>query len=349
MSVFYNELQEHPSALEDTLDAYYKTPRNILRDIGIFWKRGKFRRVLFTGMGSSRYAGIVAAHYLMEHGIPAFVEETGELLNYDVPGVFEKDTLLVLVSQSGETIEITRLMKKIPTSVKYIGVTNTPNSTLTKSAHYCLLTHAGKETASASKTYTATIAGLLLVAGQLSNTLKEIRGYLYAMVKHEKDFLNHWKKKLSSTGKFIKNAQFINLIARGYCYGSALQSSLIIKEATKTYAEGILAGTFRHGPIEVVNPNFRAIVFAPQGKTTSLMLRMAEDIAALHGKVLLITNSPQPPKHKNILTLSLPDCPEFTFPLLDILVIELLCCQIADLKKITAGELERITKVTLIE
>lgn len=349
MSVFYNELQGHPQALEDTLDAYYKTTQNVLRDMGAFWKNGKFRRVLFTGMGSSRYASIIAVHYLIEHGIPAFVQETGELLHYDTPGVFEKDTLLVLVSQSGETIEITRLMKKIPKSVKYIGVTNTPNSTLAKSAHFCLLTHAGKETASASKTYTATIAGLLLVAGKLSNTLQEIREPLYAMVKHEKDFLNNWKKKLSSTGNFIKNAPFIDLIARGYCYGSALQSSLIIKEATKTYAEGILAGTFRHGPIEVVNPNFRAIVFAPNGKTTSLMLSMAKDIATLQGKVLLITNSPKPPKHKNIFNLSLPDCPEFTFPLLDILVIELLCFQIAALKKITAGELERITKVTLIE
>ena len=102
MSVFFQELQGHPQALQDTLDAYYKSPKNVLKDILRFWKTRKYRRVLFTGMGSSRYASIIASHFLNEHGIPAYVRETGELLHYEIPGILEKDTLLVLVSVAFE-------------------------------------------------------------------------------------------------------------------------------------------------------------------------------------------------------------------------------------------------------
>ena len=96
-----------------------------------------------------------------------------------------------------------------------------------------------------------------------------------------------WVPEISD---FFGPYDHIDLIGRGPAYSSVLQGALMFKEAVRNPAGGTLGGEFRHGPMEMVREGFRAVVFAPDGRTFDQSLKMAEDIVNFDGKVMIITN-----------------------------------------------------------
>ena len=109
----------------------------------------------------------MASTILNNYGIPAQAINAGELIHYQLP-VIESGTLLICISQSGESFEIVRIMESIPKGVTCIRICNEPDSTLARLSHLVLLSKAGKEYMTSTKTYTATalvIHNLLTVTG----------------------------------------------------------------------------------------------------------------------------------------------------------------------------------------
>ncbi|MBZ5516942.1 MAG: SIS domain-containing protein, partial [Acidobacteriia bacterium] len=88
--------------------------------------------------------------------------------------------------------------------------------------------------------------------------------------------------------EFFGQPPYVALLARGADLASAQQGALMFKEVARLAAEAISAAQFRHGPAEIVNPAHRYVIFARQGKTAKLLLRLANDIRTHGGRVLLI-------------------------------------------------------------
>jgi glucosamine--fructose-6-phosphate aminotransferase (isomerizing) len=94
------------------------------------------------------------------------------------------------------------------------------------------------------------------------------------------------------TVEFFGEPPYIALMSRGPDLASAYQGAQMFKEVARLAAEPISAAQFRHGPIEIVDPAHRYIIFARQGKTARLLLKLAKDICSHGGRVLLLSDLP---------------------------------------------------------
>ena len=141
---YFRDILDQPRALEQTLSKLQSSPS--LEAIERHLVEGWYKRVVLTGMGSS-YHTLHPLHLrLVEAGIPAIMVDSSELLHYQ-RRVLEERTLLVLVSQSGRSAEIVRLLEATRGRLETLGVTNTPDSPLAQDTTAVVLTDAGEEAA----------------------------------------------------------------------------------------------------------------------------------------------------------------------------------------------------------
>src|ERR1051326_905710 len=166
MTTMLEEVLQQPAVLAD-VRKYYSSPGaiplNSLRKLVRKWPPV----VVFTGMGSSLFAAYPAQAYLTSLGIRALVWETAELLHHHLK-ILGPDTLLVAVSQSGETVEITRLIERVSGNLRIVAVVNVESSTLGQRGTLLLPMMAGRQIAVSTKTYMCSVAVLMYLAFAVS-------------------------------------------------------------------------------------------------------------------------------------------------------------------------------------
>jgi glucosamine--fructose-6-phosphate aminotransferase (isomerizing) len=347
MDCFLEEIFSQPRVLRATLDRYLED-ESLLRSVSRAMKLGEYPLVLLTGMGSSYFALYPACIYLVEHGLSATMVETSELLHY-YGGVISSQVLVVVASQSGETVEVKKLLSEFGGRSLIASITNDAENYLAKNSDLALFLYGGEERGPASKTHTATIAVASLLAMCLTSTMskRNVEG-LYEAVEAMETFLGGWTERIDGLVDFLGGVDCLSLLARGPSLASAMAGALILKEAAKMHAEGMSGGQFRHGPLELVTPDFTAVVFAMNGRTRDINLRLAHDIVEFGGKVVLV-GSDQELRGKRIFNLALPPLDEFSSPILEIVPIQLLSWKIAAEKGLQPGKLDKAKKVTLHE
>lgn len=350
MNKFLTEIHEQPAALERTLNYYLKGEgAERLKDINKIWKSGKYRRILFTGMGSSYFAPHTSSALLSSHGIYSSVINAGELLHYHrkaIPG----DALFVAISQSGESYEIVKLLELQDPGLKCIGITNEEKSTLAGKSGIALLSMAGREDMTSTKTYISTLMVLhifsLAIAGSWDERniaeLKEVIIEVDRLVKTSES----WIEGVSS---HLGHPHFVQVIGRGPSYSSVKQGALMFMEAARNPAAGIYGGEFRHGPMEMVKEGFRAVLFAPGGATFDQALKMAKDITGFGGKVLMITNRREEISDSGILPFEISCENEYLFPVPAIIPLQFIVNRWATEKGNEPGDFTRGAKVTITE
>ena len=153
MNQFLKEIKEQPQALILTAN-YHETNegKNTLQQIADLWNSGRYRSILLTGMGSSFFIATATASLLNIRGIQAYSVNAGELLHYQHPTIDEQ-TLLVCISQSGESYEVIRLIQSLPKNITILSICNEAESTLVKLSRHSLLCQAGKEEKTSTKTF----------------------------------------------------------------------------------------------------------------------------------------------------------------------------------------------------
>ncbi len=291
MTHLMEEIYQQPAALSG-LRKYYTSPGAIptkaLRRLVSGWPP----TVVFTGMGSSLFAAYPAQVFLSSLGIRSVVWETAELLHFHQKWL-GPDTLLVAVSQSGETVEILRLLEGLPTQAKVLAVANVESSTLARRASLLLPMMADRQTTVSTKTYTCAVAVLMYLAYALAG--KPPRGLTQALkegIEEIEKLLDRAEVLIPPAAEFFGQPAYAALLARGADLASAFQGALMFKEVMRLGAEPMSAAQFRHGPVEIINSAHRYIVFARQGKTAKLLLKLADDIRTNGGRVLLIGDQP---------------------------------------------------------
>jgi glucosamine--fructose-6-phosphate aminotransferase (isomerizing) len=342
MDRFLEEILSQPQILRSILDRY-------LNDEMLFrpMKEAVKKRdlIVMTGMGSSQYAFYPACIHLNEHGLPSFVFEASELLHY-YKGLISPRVLLWISSQSGETIEVKKLLEEVGDHSFTVGVTNDVNGYVAKNCDLPIFLYAGREEGPSSKTYTSTLMVNLISAMAITTGINERLANEFSEAVNAIDsFLERWNEKVDRMVEFLGVVNSIFVLGRGPSVASAMTGSLILKEVAKVHAEGMSSGQFRHGPMELASPGFAAIVFAPNDRTKALNLRLAQDIAEFGGKVVLFRGE-ESTHPKSILTLSLPAQKGLYAPLTEIVPIQLLSRRLAIEKGLKPGDFERAGKVT---
>jgi glucosamine--fructose-6-phosphate aminotransferase (isomerizing) len=347
---FLKEVLEQPAALRKTLSYYLDAEGiNSIRKITELIKSGSSEPIILTGMGSSFFIAQTAASILNSSGIFTNAINAGELLHYQFPSL-KRGTILIAISQSGESFEIIEILKRIPEGVTVAGISNERDSTLIKKSTVRLLSFAGKEEMTSSKTYVSTGLVTYIMAKTLTGQWneKEIRE-VNSLIENIDRFLNNSHNWLQPAADMLIQAPFIQVIGRGPTIASVSQGALMFMEGAGIAAAGIYGGEFRHGPMEMVKEGFCAIMLAPGGATFEQNLGMVKDIAGFGGKVILITNKIIRMNPINILTISVPVTGEDLFMIPAILPLQLLMNQLALMKGRTPGFFTRGAKVTKIE
>ncbi len=350
MNKFLAEINEQPAALQRTLDFYSNSEgEKLLEIVKDVIGKNNFEQIIFTGMGSSFFTSNASMVLFNQLGIPSFATNASELLHYNYT-LLEKQTLLVCYSQSGESFEITELLKRCTPTVYCVGITNEPDSTLARNAKAVLFTKAGKEEMTSTKTYVTTLLASYILGMYLAGDWNEkSKEKINNLIDNFSLTLKSFKSRVNDALDFFGDLPALQIIARGAVFATARQSALMFKEAVKVAASGNLGGEFRHGPMEMVKEGFKSIMFIPKGKTFVQNLKMAEDIAGFGGKVLLVTNEKINFSSPNIMQVYIDEQDEYLFAIQSIIPVQIFIDSYAKQRGFEAGSFSRGAKVTVTE
>jgi glucosamine--fructose-6-phosphate aminotransferase (isomerizing) len=351
MNKFLTEILGQPKSLKATLDYYLdKAGEDSLKKIKDLLSKEEFKQIIFTGMGSSYFTSYSASCLFNSLGIHSFVVNTSELLYYHSSLITEK-TLVVCISQSGESFEVVKLIKQLPSNFSCIGVTNEEQSFLSKNVKASLLSKAGKEEMTSTKTFTSLNLVLFILGWYIADKWgKDKISKISKVITDVEMILEGREKLVSEIFDFLGDPEYIQFIGRGPSYANVQQSELMFKEAAKLPSAGTLGGEFRHGPMEMVNAGFRSVLFAANGTTYDQSIKMAKDIAKYNGKVILITNKDPKVDDKNIKVISInQSTDEYLFTIQSIIPVQLMVNNMALSKGLEPGNFIHGGKVTVIE
>jgi glucosamine--fructose-6-phosphate aminotransferase (isomerizing) len=338
---YLRDLLDQPDSLSATL-ASLDTPKP-LREIATKLRRGRFRSIVLTGMGSSFHALHPTNIDLIKHGLVAMMVETSELVHYKRQ-LFDPKTLIIAVSQSGQSAEIVRLLQINRRKSTIIAVSNTADSPLARNADATLLTQAGSEFSVSCKTYVTALMTLrwltdLLCECDLRRTHRELDEASPLV----RSYLNNWKDHAQTLAKLLAGTRHLFLLGRGASLAAVGTGALIVKESDHFHAEGMSSAAFRHGPFEMLGKEIFVLVFAGDGKTRDLNCRLVEDIREQRGRTELVGEDTE------YASLRLPVGPAAIHPILEILPVQMITLILAAQVGREPGRFELATKVTTRE
>lgn len=337
---YVNDILHQPEALRNTVAGFQELDLGRIREFGGRLSAGSLERVVLTGMGSSLHALHPLRLALIGHGIQADMWETSELIHF-APGLLSPEALLVVVSQSGRSIEMLQMLDLVPEETPVVGITNTPDSPLARRAGAVLVTRAGSEHSVTCKTYVAALAALSLIGDVLigrdpASTLSACRAAADRMAA----YLSRWEAHVEHAIREMGGVRDMMLVGRGASLAAAETGGLIIKEAAHVHAEGMSSAAFRHGPFEMTGPELLVLVYSGTGPSRQLNINLAADIRKAGGRAELVA------QREDHGIYNLPPVPDAQLPLLEVLPAQLISVALAVLNRHTPGQFERGTKVT---
>ena len=350
MKTFLDEILEQPASLMETLKFYEgEAGRNLIQKAINLYKNKEIAEIILTGMGSSFSSSYLASCLLNEYGIRSYAINASELLHYHF-SLLNRSTLLICVSQSGESYEIVKILQKLPEDVTCLAITNEQASTLAQKGSEVLLSKAGHEEMTSSKSYVSVALVKLIfgwaLAGKWTNRrIDSVR----QLINNIDELLNSYRDWMPEISHFLGDYNNIEIIGRGPSYSSVLQGALMFREAVRNPAAGNLGGEFRHGPMEMVKEGFRAVVFAPEGNTFDQSVKMALDIARFKGRVVLITNSDLNFSEPNIYVFRISVKDQYLFSIGSIVPLQIIVNFRAKDLGLDPGYFTRGAKITTIE
>ncbi len=336
---YLSDLLRQGNVLHEVCTALSRTvPPHGLRD---HLQYHTYRRVVMTGMGSSFHACYPLHLRLSRAGFVSHHVETSELLLGFGP-LKSRDTLLIVVSQSGESAEVVELLRDSHAFGHVIGITNQPSSTLGRAAHTVLALHAGEEATVSCKTYIATLAvlhwlGDVLAGGHPAKSVEALGSLEQPM--HA--YLANYQSHVEVLTALIAAIRSVYVVGRGVSLATTGTGGLILKESTRQPAEGMSAAAFRHGVIEMVGPHTLVLVLLGQPEIADLHRKLATDISNHGGPVIVIGSDAGIPEPFRI-----PEVPEPLLPLVEILPVQMLSLAIAARDGREAGRFKLASKIT---
>lgn len=293
------EIHEQPKAVQDTVGAYVKDGQIDLSEVGLTCEMlAGLERVYIVACGSAYHVGMVAK-YVMEDlaDIPVEVDLASEF-RYRNPKLM-KDSLVIVVSQSGETADslaALRLAKE--KGVPVLGIVNVVGSSIARESDFILYTYAGPEISVATtKAYSTQLIAVYLLAIQAAFSKGLIDEQRYGELIAELGRLPEKIQKTLDDKERIQwfaskyaNAKDIFFIGRGIDYAISLEGSLKMKEISYIHSEAYAAGELKHGTISLIEEGTLVVGVVTQKalfeKTLSNMVETKSRGAYLMGLTL---------------------------------------------------------------
>jgi glucosamine--fructose-6-phosphate aminotransferase (isomerizing) len=330
------EIFEQPKAIRETT-----TGRLAKDDSGVIldelkWTRddvAAIKKIAIVACGTAYHAGIVGKYYIEQLArIPVEVDVASEF-RYRSPLV-DEDTLAVVISQSGETLDTLAALKEAKKlGARTVAVTNVVGSSIAREADQVVYTWAGPEIAVAStKAYTTQLIGMLMLAvymASLKGTIPaarvaEIIGGLKELPGQAQEILENVDplKTFAQQYGFCEDVFFIG---RSLDYAVALEGSLKLKEISYIHAEAYAAGELKHGTLALIIEGVPVIALATQHDVYEKMLSNIKEVKARDAVVIGIAMQGDDQIAKYVdHAITIPATDKYLAPILTVIPLQLL-------------------------
>ncbi len=292
------------------------------------------KRIVLSGMGASLFACQAFPYELARRALDVVALETAELL-YFTPVVLDRDTAVLLVSRSGESVEAIKLLHVIrECGAAVVGVMNVPDSTLAANADRALILGSPPDQMVAIQTYTGTVAVLALLGAAMAGDLDRASAELATTAELLKQFVPSSVASRADWDDLLGTEGPLYILGRGPSLGTVAEGVLLIHETAKASAVGMSVAQFRHGPVEVVDSRFQGVVLASCSQTLELDRALVDDLIQMGGKARLVTP---------------PGVPERFAPVAEVVPLQIAAYRKAELNGVRPGDFRWAPLVTTSE
>jgi glutamine---fructose-6-phosphate transaminase (isomerizing) len=355
------EIAEQPEAILNTLRsrALFAEARVELEDLDLNPEQlRRITRVLLVGMGTSLHAAMIGRNYMERiAGIPAEVDNASEL-RYRQP-IIGAETLLVSLSQSGETVDTLAAMEEARgKGCLQVTICNVVGSQSTRVADGVIYTRCGPEIGVAStKTYTAAICALYLLAcylGQERGLIdRERMGGLLAPLARLPNLAGEVATRSPEyerlAHQFFRCVNFL-FLGRGLQYPVAMEGALKLKEVSYIHAEGYPAGEMKHGPIALIDRDMPVIALVPQDAVRDKMMSNIEQVKAREGTVIAVaTEGDEEVAQKSDHVIYVPKTSDLLSPVLTALPLQMFAYHVAVRRGCDVDQPRNLAKTVTVE
>jgi glucosamine--fructose-6-phosphate aminotransferase (isomerizing) len=355
------EIFEQPRAVRDTITGRLLEEQGdvFLEDMKLADEELKsVDRVCVVACGTSWHSGLVGKFLIEEMcRIPTEVDIASEF-RYRNPVITDK-TLLLLISQSGETADtLAALREGKSRGAKNVAICNVVDSSIARESNGVIYTHAGPEIGVAStKAFVTQLVALYLFAirfGQARGTIDIDRGRkMIADLVHSPSLVEDALKldpQVEKVARTYMTARDFLYLGRGTSYPIALEGALKLKEISYIHAEGYPAGEMKHGPIALIDENMPVVVLVPKDRHYEKVVSNMEEVIARGGRVIAIcTEGDEEVRAKAEVTLEIPPVPEDLLPLVLSVPLQLLAYHVAVLKGTDVDQPRNLAKSVTVE
>jgi glucosamine--fructose-6-phosphate aminotransferase (isomerizing) len=351
------EIMQQPDVIKETIDCRIKDG---LPD----FSSDKIDESIFTSCdnitviacGTAMHAGLIGKHLIEKTcGIPVTVNMASEYM-YNEPIINDK-TLVICVSQSGETIDTLEALKYARRKgAKSLSIVNVKGSTISRESENVIYTNAGPEIAVAStKAYTTQCAVFYLITAKMA--------YLRGMLNLEgaTKFMNELNKIPSAVqdvldkrndvhflSKGLISSEHTFMIGRGLDYPTLLEASLKLKEISYIHSEAFASGELKHGTIALITKKTPVIALLTQENLMSKQISNIREVQSRGANVITFVRSSMKTKDLKC-SFELPDLEDEFMAIPAITALQLLAYYVSSDKGLDVDKPRNLAKVVTVE
>jgi glutamine---fructose-6-phosphate transaminase (isomerizing) len=353
------EIYEQPQAVADTIGDRIRGDKLVLEDLGLTeLETQNLRRMVILATGTAYHAGVVGRYVIEEWARLPCEPDIASEWRYRNP-VLTRDTLVVGISQSGETrdtIHAIRLARE--SGARTLAITNMMGTQITQEVEKVLYTRAGIEmSVAATKTFTAQVTLLYLLALQLAQVRKTLPDEEIASLLAEIDAL---PDKLSAyldadhpieeIARRHYRKPFFLYLGRHIGLPVCLEGALKLKEISYIPTEAYSAGEMKHGPIALLDPETPVVCIATDSHVYDKVVSNIQEVRARGAEVIAIaTDGNEDIQHHADDVVYVPRTHPFLQAPLAVLPLQLLAYRIARLLGLNIDQPRNLAKTVTVE
>jgi glucosamine--fructose-6-phosphate aminotransferase (isomerizing) len=354
------EIFEQPHAISETLEGRFIDNRLQENAFGpnaseVF---DSVKAVQILACGTSFHAGLVAKYWFEKLArVPCNIEVASEF-RYRKP-VLNKDTLIVTISQSGETADTLAALneaKKI--GAKYsLAICNVPESSLVRESDLVMMTRAGPEIGVAStKAFTTQLVTLMLLViaigrrFELEDVLEQkISSELFGLPRKVEEILK-LDEQIQELSEQFSEKHHALFLGRGSHYPVAMEGALKLKEISYIHAEAYPAGELKHGPLALIDSEMPVITVAPNNNLLEKLKSNMQEVSARGGQLIVFMDETLAVEEdENVQIVRVPKTENEIAPIIYTIPLQLLSYHVAVLKGTDVDQPRNLAKSVTVE
>jgi glucosamine--fructose-6-phosphate aminotransferase (isomerizing) len=354
------EIYEQPEAVRETIGDRARRGKLVLEGIGLNeLEIQNLRRIVIVACGTAYHAGVVGRYIIEEWARIPVEPDIASEWRYRNP-VLSKDTLVIGITQSGETADTIAAMQLArQQGARTLAITNQLGTQVTREVDAVLYTRAGLEIGvAATKTFTAQVALLSLIALKLAQVrrtmpaeeIEFILEALYDLPQKMEQFLDG-DHPIEEIAERHYNKPFFLYLGRHIGLPVALEGALKLKEISYIPTEGYSAGEMKHGPIALLDSETPVVCIATDQRVVyDKVVSNIQEVRARGAQVIAIaTDGNEDIQHHADDVIYIPRTPAFLQAVLAVLPLQLLAYRIARLRGLNVDQPRNLAKTVTVE